>query len=39
MPGKKEPTDELVTVHLKKLIELSPKLISKDTLMGESSLW
>jgi hypothetical protein len=34
MPGKNVPTDKLVTEDLKKLIELSSKLIVKDTLAG-----
>lgn len=39
MLGKKEPTDELVTVHLKKLVNLSDKLYNKDTLKGEAIDW
>jgi len=39
MPGKKEPSDELVTVHLQKLIDLSSKLIYKGTLRIEAIDW
>lgn len=39
MLGKREPTDELVTVHLQKLIDLSSKLIYKDTIRIEGIDW